>query len=235
MTACALHLNLNLRLLLWFLIRNLSAGLKESLHLHTARLSTFFHKSFSSGLHLINKSRCCVRRQWHVEGSDTSISETSNRAGQTTSLKTLKSYGHETTKPSQYQIQNWIFCSVACCLLRWRQGKQRKEQGTFFESLNLYGLLRYQALWTRSDADTFVEGWQISCPSRCLIAWPLFTKWLWWWEGGGGEWEARTGTVHFTLTISICNEHDGNNHELNISASAECRHLYNMKFTSLQP
>jgi len=53
----------------------------------------------------------------------------------------------------------------------------------FFESLNLYGLLQYQARRTRSDADTFGEGWQIICPSTCLIAWPLFTKW---WGMGGG-------------------------------------------------
>lgn len=32
------------------------------------------------------------------------------------------------------------------------------SQRGFFESLNLSGLLRYQGPWTRSDADTFVEG-----------------------------------------------------------------------------
>lgn len=74
------------------------------------------------------------------------------------------------------------------------RGEEEKWRGAFFESLNLYGLLQYQALRTRSDADTFVEGWQISCPSRCLIAWPLFTKWWWWWGGGRrrGE-EGRLG------------------------------------------
>ena len=40
-----------------------------------------------------------------------------------------------------------------------REGKRRGGVAeAFFESLNLYGLLRYQALRTRSDADTFVEG-----------------------------------------------------------------------------
>lgn len=38
-----------------------------------------------------------------------------------------------------------------------RAGKGRGG-GVFFESLNLYGLLQYQALRTRSDADTFVKG-----------------------------------------------------------------------------
>lgn len=33
-----------------------------------------------------------------------------------------------------------------------------RRRVAYFESLNLYGLLRYQAPWTRSDADTFVEG-----------------------------------------------------------------------------
>lgn len=143
-----------------------------------------------------------------------------NQARQTR-LKPLKSRGHGATSRSQYPIQNWIFCSVARCLSRWKAGGRGDGPVEFFESLNLYGLLRYQAPWTRSDADTFVEGWQISCPSRCLIAWPLFTKWWRWrWgrRGGGGggltavngawcQWEGpRTGHAQFAVTVRIPNE-----------------------------
>lgn len=118
-----------------------------------------------------------------------------NQARQTR-LKALKSHGRAATPCSQYPIQNWIFCSVARCLSRWKAGGRGDGGVEFFESLNLYGLLRYQAPWTRSDADTFVEGWQISCPSRCLIAWPLFTKW-WRWQWGrmGGAAGAGKGGV----------------------------------------
>lgn len=91
---------------------------------------------------------------------------------------------------------NFLLCRML--LVEMETGREGKGSGgaAFFESLNLYGLLRYQALWTRSDTDTFVEGWQISCPSRCLIAWPLFTKWWWWREGGvwgGGRVTAVNG------------------------------------------
>lgn len=83
---------------------------------------------------------------------------------------------------------NFLLCRMLLVEMETGRAEKGREKGgggwgAFFESLNLYGLLRYQALRTRSDADTFVEGWQISCPSRCLIAWPLFTKW-WWWKGG---------------------------------------------------
>lgn len=118
-----------------------------------------------------------------------------NQARQTR-LKALKSRLRGATQRSQYPIQNWIFCSVARCLSRWKAGGRGNRGVEFFESLNLYGLLRHQALWTRSDADTFVEGWQISCPSRCLIAWPLFTKWWRWrwrWRGGAGGWGGGWG------------------------------------------
>lgn len=170
--------------------------------------------------------RCRVGREWHIQDSSVSIQEAFvefNWARQTTWLKTLKNYSHEKKKrrkkkhqPSQYQVQNWIFCSVACFLLKWRQGKQGRGRGALFESLNLYALLQYQAPRTRSDADTFVEGWQISCPSRCLIAWPLFTKWWRWWERGrrrerGGLTALNSasvnegphaGNTHVTLSIS---------------------------------
>lgn len=117
---------------------------------------------------------------------------------------------------SSHSIKSKIEFSALSHVACWDGDRASREgKGERFESLNLYGLLRYQALRTRSDADTFVEGWQISCPSRCLIAWPLFTKWWWWWGGDSGkwcpcQWGACKGNAHFTLSISIPNEHDGN-------------------------
>lgn len=106
-----------------------------------------------------------------------------NWARQTTCLKSFfRSYSHETVSLPLYEskIEFSALSHVACWDGDSASGGSRG--GALFESLNLYGLLQYQALRTRSDSDTFVEGWQISCPSRCLIAWPLFTKW-WWWRG----------------------------------------------------
>lgn len=82
-------------------------------------------------------------------------------------------------------IESRIEFSAWSHVARWdRDGASVEGKGgAFFESFNLYGLLQYQALRTRSDADTFVKGWQISCPSRCLIAWPFFSKWWQWWRG----------------------------------------------------
>lgn len=53
---------------------------------------------------------------------------------------------------------NFLLCRVLLVEMETGRAGKGKGRGVFFESLNLYGLFRYQALRTRSDADTFVEG-----------------------------------------------------------------------------